>query len=221
MSLRVESVCLGPFETNAYLLTAEGASDCVLVDAPKGAAGNLLEEIRARGLRLTHLLLTHGHWDHMCDAAAIKAATCCQVLAHRDDQVLIEEIERVRARYQAMIPWLTDADFRGCKVDRWLADGERVELLGRAFETRHVPGHCPGSLLFWSPSDRLALVGDAIFQGSVGRTDLPNGDWPTLLASIRSKVYTLPDDTHLLPGHGDPTTVGAEKAGNPYAKPAG
>jgi len=220
MSLRVESVCLGPFETNAYLLTAEGSSDCALVDAPKGAAGNLLAEIRGRGLRLARLVLTHGHWDHMCDAAALKEATGCEVLAHRDDQLLIEEIERVRARYQSMIPWLGDADFRGCKVDRWVDEGDAVELVGRPFAVRHVPGHCPGSLLLWSEAEGLAFVGDAIFQGSVGRTDLPNGDWPTLLASIRAKVYTLPDDTHILPGHGDPTTVRAEKDGNPYAKPA-
>lgn len=220
MSLRVESVCLGPFETNAYLLTAEGSPDCALVDAPRGAAGELLDEIRSRGLRLAQLLITHGHWDHMCDAAAIKEATGCQVMAHRDDQLMIEEIERVRARYQAMIPWLGDADFRGCKVDRWLADGETVEVLGRRLEARHVPGHCPGSLLFHSPEDKLALVGDAIFQGSVGRTDLPGGDWNTLLRSIRTRIYTLPPDTHLLPGHGDPTSVAAEMRSNPYAKPA-
>ena len=220
MSLRVESVCLGPFETNAYLVTTEGTTDAVLVDAPKGAAGNLLDEIRARGLRLTHLLLTHGHWDHMCDAAKVKAATGCLVLAHADDRLLIEEIEKVRSRYQAMIPWLTDDDFQGCKVDRWLTEGEGVEALGTRFEVRHVPGHCPGSLLFYSPEDQLAFVGDAIFQGSVGRTDLPGGDWPTLLGSIRHKIYTLPDATHLLPGHGDPTTVSAEKASNPYAQPA-
>lgn len=220
MSLRVESVCLGPFETNAYLITAEGTVDCALVDAPKGAAGNLLEEIKSRGLRLTRLLLTHGHWDHMCDAAAIKAATGCEVLAHRDDQLLVEEIERVRARYQAMIPWLDDGDFRGCKVDRWLAEGDRVELLGRQLEVRHVPGHCPGSLLFHSPDDKVAFVGDAIFRGSVGRTDLPGGDWATLLLSIRERIYSLPPETHLLPGHGDPTTVGEEMRTNPYAKPA-
>ena len=220
MSLRVESVCLGPFETNAYLLTAEGTPECALVDAPKGAAGNLLEEITSRGLRLTRLLLTHGHWDHMCDAAAIKAATGCEVLAHRDDQALIEEIERVRARYQAMIPWLDDGDFRGCKVDRWLAEGDRVDVLGRELEVRHVPGHCPGSLLFHSPADKVAFVGDAIFRGSVGRTDLPGGDWGTLLGSIRGRIYTLPPDTHLLPGHGDATTVGEEMRANPYAKPA-
>lgn len=220
MSLRVESVCLGPFETNAYLITAEGTVDCAMVDAPKGAAGNMLEEIKSRGLRLTRLLLTHGHWDHMCDAAAIKAATGCEVLAHRDDQLLVEEIERVRARYQAMIPWLDDGDFRGCKVDRWLAEGDRVELLGRQLEVRHVPGHCPGSLLFHSPDDKVAFVGDAIFRGSVGRTDLPGGDWATLLLSIRERIYTLPPETHLLPGHGDPTTVGEEMRTNPYAKPA-
>lgn len=220
MSLRVESVCLGPFETNAYLVTAEGAADCALVDAPKGAAGNLLGEIRARGLRLTRLLLTHGHWDHMCDAAALKAATGCEVLAHRDDQPLIEEIERVRARYQAMIPWLDDGDFRGCKVDRWLAEGDRVDVLGRELEVRHVPGHCPGSLLFHSPADKVAFVGDAIFRGSVGRTDLPGGDWNLLLRSIRGGIYTLPPETHLLPGHGEPTTVGEEMRSNPYAKPA-
>lgn len=220
MSLRVESVCLGPFETNAYLVTSEGTADCVLVDAPKGAAGNLLEEIRGRGLRLTHLLLTHGHWDHMCDAAALKAATGCAVLAHRDDQLLIEEIERVRARYQAMIPWLGDADFRGCKVDRWLDEGDAVEVLGRRLEVRHVPGHCPGSLLFHSPGDKLAFVGDALFQGSVGRTDLPGGDWNVLLRSIRGRIYTLPTETHLLPGHGGPTTVAEEMRSNPYATPA-
>jgi len=220
MSLRVESVCLGPFETNAYLLTAEGAVDCALVDAPKGAAGHLLDEIRARGLRLAQLLLTHGHWDHMCDAAALREATGCEVMAHRDDRLLVEEIERVRARYQAMIPWLGDKDFRGCKVDRWLADGDTLEVLGRRFEARHVPGHCPGSLLFHSAADKLAFVGDAIFQGSVGRTDLPGGDWNTLLGSIRTRIYTLPAETQLLPGHGDPTSVAEEMRANPYAKPA-
>ena len=220
MSLRVESVCLGPFETNAYLLTADGREDCALVDAPRGAAGELLGEIRARGLRLTQLLLTHGHWDHMCDAAKLREATGAAVLAHPDDRLLIEEIERVRDRYREMIPWLTDDDFRGCKVDRWLADSDPVEVLGHSFVARHVPGHCPGSLLFHCAEAKLALVGDAIFRGSVGRTDLPGGDWARLLDSIRRRIYTLPPETHLLPGHGDPTTVGEEMRSNPYAQPA-
>ena len=221
MNLRVEAVCLGPFETNAYLITAEGSKEAVLVDAPKGAAGNLLDEVKERGLNLTHLLLTHGHWDHMCDAAKVKAATGAKVIAHRDDQILIEGIASVKARYQAMIPWLTDDDFIGCKVDQWMTQGDTLTLLGRTLEVRHVPGHCPGSLLFYSATDQLAWVGDAIFQGSVGRTDLPGGDWPTLLHSIRQQIYSLPASTQLLPGHGDATLVSVEMASNPYAKPAG
>lgn len=218
MSLSIEAVPLGPFETNAYLLTSEGSTDCAVIDAPKGAGENLLAEIRSRGLRPTHLLITHGHWDHMCDAADFRAAGA-QIIAHRADEILIEQVESVRPRYQAMIPWLTDRDFRSCKVDRWVDDGDTLEVLGRTFEVRHVPGHCPGSILFYSAAEKVCFPGDAIFHGSVGRTDLPNGNWEQLLKSIRTRIYTLPDDTHLLPGHGDTTTVGEEKRSNPYAKP--
>ena len=84
---------------------------------------------------------------------------------------------------------------------------------------RHVPGHCPGSILLWCEQEKLAFCGDAIFAGSVGRTDLPGGNWPTLLKSIREKIYTLPHDTVLYPGHGEPTTVGDEYVANPYARP--
>ena len=219
MSLRIEAVPLGPFETNAYLLTSEGSKDCAVVDAPKGAGENLLAEIRARGLRVTHLLITHGHWDHMCDAADFSAAGA-QVVAHRADQVLIEQVESVRPRYQAMIPWLEDRDFRSCRVDRWVDQGDTIEVLGRAFEVRHVPGHCPGNVLFHCMAEKVCFPGDAIFKGSVGRTDLPNGNWNQLLQSIRAQIYSLPDDTHLLPGHGETTTVGEEKRANPYARPA-
>ena len=219
MSLRIEAVPLGPFETNAYLLTTEGSKDCAVVDAPKGAGENLLAEIRARELRVRHLLITHGHWDHMCDAADFREAGA-QIIAHRADQVLIEQVESVRPRYQAMIPWLEDRDFRSCAVDRWVDQGDAIEILGYTFEVRHVPGHCPGNILFYCASEKVCFPGDAIFKGSVGRTDLPNGNWNQLLQSIRTQIYTLPDDTHLLPGHGDTTTVGEEKRANPYARPA-
>ncbi len=216
MSLSIESVCLGPFETNAYLITQEGSTDCVLIDAPKGAASHIRAEIQTRGLRLTTLLLTHGHWDHMCDAASLREATGAKVLAHHDDQLLIEEIEQAMPRYQSMMPWLTKADFRGCKVDRWLVDGDKVDILGREFEVRHVPGHCPGSLLFYGAAEKVAFVGDAIFRGSVGRTDLPGGNRHTLLTSIRTRILDLPAETHLLPGHGESTTVAEELRSNPH-----
>jgi glyoxylase-like metal-dependent hydrolase (beta-lactamase superfamily II) len=216
--MKIAAAALGPFETNAYLVMAETGRDCCVIDAPKGAGTLLLEEIRRQGLNLTHLLLTHGHWDHMCDGHLFAAAGA-EVVAHRDDQQLIENIEAYRNRSRAMMPTLSDEDFRSVKVDRWADEGYAIETCGHRLEVRHVPGHCPGSLLFYAADHKVAFVGDAIFRGSVGRTDLPNGDWNQLLTSIRSRIYTLPDDVRLLPGHGGDTTVGDEKRTNPYAKP--
>jgi glyoxylase-like metal-dependent hydrolase (beta-lactamase superfamily II) len=154
----------------------------------------------------------------MCDGHHFAKAGA-KVIAHKDDQQLIENIEAYRNRYQSMIPSLSDDDFRSVKVDRWVDDGDVVEACGFKFEIRHVPGHCPGSILFYAADQKIAFTGDAIFKGSVGRTDLPNGDWNQLLASIRTRIYTLPDDVVLLPGHGGQTSVGVEKQTNPYAKP--
>jgi glyoxylase-like metal-dependent hydrolase (beta-lactamase superfamily II) len=216
--MKIESWSLGPFETNAYLLTSDDGKSCAVVDAPRDAAKTLLPEIKKRGLKLTHILITHGHWDHMCDAHAFANAGA-QALAHEDDQQLIENIEGYRDRYQAMMPFLREEDFHSCKVSQWLKQGDSFEAVGKKFEVRHVPGHCPGSLLFYCAEEKLAFTGDTIFNGSVGRTDLPNGDWNQLLKSIREQIYTLPEETHLLPGHGGKTSVGKEKKTNPYARP--
>lgn len=216
--MKIEAASLGPFETNAYLLSSDDGKECIVVDAPQGAAAKLLPLIKARGLKLTHLLLTHGHWDHMCEAHAFTAAGA-EVLAHRADRELIENIEAYKDRYLAMLPELSDADFQSVKVTTWLEDGSTFIAAGMSFEARHVPGHCPGSLLFYCVSDQVAFCGDAIFRGSVGRTDLPNGNWNELLTSIRTRIYTLPNETVLHPGHGGRTTVGHEKQNNPYAKP--
>jgi glyoxylase-like metal-dependent hydrolase (beta-lactamase superfamily II) len=216
--MKIEAASLGPFETNAYLLSSDDGKECIVIDAPQGAAAKLLPLIKDRGLKLTHLLLTHGHWDHMCEAHAFAAAGA-EVLAHRADRELIENIEAYKDRYLAMLPELSDADFKSVKVTTWLEEGSTFVAAGKAFETRHVPGHCPGSLLFSCVSEQVAFCGDAIFRGSVGRTDLPNGNWNELLTSIRTRIYTLPNETVLYPGHGGRTTVGHEKQTNPYAKP--
>jgi len=217
--MKIECAPLGPFETNCYLLTDEATKTCAVVDAPAGSGEHVIAEIAERGLKLEALLLTHGHWDHMADAHLFKKAGAT-VYAHRDDRRLIEQVETVAPRYKAMIPWLPDSAFTSCRVDTWLDDGDTVRVLGRDVAVHHVPGHCPGSLLFYFAGDKLAFPGDAIFAGSVGRTDLPGGDWPTLLRSIREKIYTLPKDTVLFPGHGEETTVEAEYVANPYARPA-
>lgn len=216
--MKIECVTLGPFETNSYLLTDDTGRRCAVVDAPPGAGEHLRAEIRERGLTLEALLLTHGHWDHMADAHCF-AGTGVAVYGHKDDAVCYETPGRFRAWYAAILPHLTAADFQPVPVSRWVADGDTCEILGTLFEVRHVPGHCPGNVLFYCAAEKVAFTGDALFAGSVGRSDLPGGSWPVLLRSIRERIYTLPDDTVLYPGHGPETTVGVEKMSNRYARP--
>lgn len=218
MSLNIESECLGPFATNTYLVTDPDTKRCLVVDAPPESAALLLPLIQQRGLALEAVLLTHGHWDHIADAPGFAAAGA-PLYAHAADADCYAKPELFAPFYQTALPHLTDADFQPVKIARWVEAGDALELLGRVFEVRHVPGHCAGNVLFYCPSEKLAFPGDAIFQGSVGRTDLPGGSWNTLLKSIREQIYTLPEDVSLLPGHGGETSVGKEKRLNPYARP--
>jgi hydroxyacylglutathione hydrolase len=200
----------GPIQTNGYLLTAPERGEAVLIDAP----GDILEEVRPilaqEKCRLTELWLTHGHWDHIQDAAKVVRATGAKVRAHVADQRMIETPE-IQARYIG-----EDMGLEPTKVDHWMKQGERFEALGATVEVRHVPGHCPGNILFYFPAAALAFVGDALFFRSVGRTDLPGGGFEMLAKSIREQIYTLPDETAVYPGHGLATTVGDEKSENPY-----
>jgi hydroxyacylglutathione hydrolase len=200
----------GPIQTNAYLLTAPERGEAVLIDAPEGVWAEVAEILREEQCRLTALWLTHGHWDHMQGGAEVVRQSAVQVSAHPDDRILIETPD-VMKKFLG-----EELNLEPVKVNRWLAPGEQLLALGQSVEVRHVPGHCPGSLLFYFPELRSAFVGDAIFNGNVGRTDLPSGDFATLEKSIREQIYTLPDETVLYPGHGPATKVGAEKKGNPY-----
>jgi glyoxylase-like metal-dependent hydrolase (beta-lactamase superfamily II) len=139
-------------------------------------------------------------------------ATGAKVSAHADDKILLE----TPGVMEVFLP--STIKLEPVRVDRWLTQGETFSALGRVWEVRHVPGHCPGSVLFWCAAEGLAFSGDAIFQGSVGRTDFPGGSMKRLEESIRTQIYTLPDATILYPGHGDATTVAAEKAGNPFVR---
>ena len=136
--------------------------------------------------------------------------TWAQVHAHGADRPLIETPEVMRP---LLLPGMV---VEPVKVDRWLEDGDSIDAFGEKVRVSHVPGHCPGSLMFYFEGKQAAFPGDALFRGSVGRTDLPGGDAGELERSIRSRIYTLPDATTVYPGHGGPTTVGEEKAHNPY-----
>jgi glyoxylase-like metal-dependent hydrolase (beta-lactamase superfamily II) len=210
--VNVHALPAGPIQTNAYLLTEPETGEAVLVDAPQGVWA-LAEPILAReACRLSALWLTHGHWDHTQGAAEVVRRSGARVLAHRDDKPLIETPEVMRSR---ALPGII---LEPVRVDRWLENGDRIDALGEEVRVGHVPGHCPGSLFFFFPKKGAAFSGDALFRGSVGRTDLPGGSFEQLEDSIRTRIYTLPDSTAVFPGHGEPTTVGEEKENNPFVR---
>lgn len=182
----------------------------MLIDAPLGIWEVVKGILEREKCRLTELWITHGHWDHTQGGAELVRQTNARTLAHADDKILIETpeiMDRFMAERRSLEP---------IKVDRWVGQGEKLEALGTTAEVRHVPGHCPGNILFYFPALNVAIVGDAIFRGSIGRVDLPGGDFDTLERSIREQIYSLPPDTVLFPGHGPKTTVDHEKKNNPY-----
>lgn len=212
MPLKIHVLPAGPIETNAYLLTDAARGEAVLVDAPGDVWAEVEPILRGEGCKLTELWITHGHWDHMQGAAEVVKAAGAKVSAHADDKVLLE----TPGVMEVFLPGTIR--LAPVKTDRWVKQGDVLEALGQKWEVRHVPGHCPGSVLFWCEAGRLAFSGDAIFQGSVGRTDFPGGSMAVLEKSIRERIYTLPDQTTLYPGHGHATTVAAEKAANPFVR---
>lgn len=212
MTLQLHVIPAGPIETNAYLLLAPELGEAVLVDAPGGVWADVAPLLAKAKCELTELWLTHGHWDHMQGVDEVVKATGAKVSAHPDDKILLE----TPGVMEVFLP--STIRLAPVKTDRWLAQGDVLRALGKTWEVRHVPGHCPGSVLFWCAEAGLAFSGDAIFQGGVGRTDFPGGSMKRLEESIRGQIYTLPDATVLYPGHGDATTVADEKAGNPYVR---
>lgn len=210
--MQLDVIPAGPIDTNAYLLSAPERGEALLIDAPGEVWAEVKPLLAERGCRLVELWITHGHWDHMQGAAEVARATGAKVLAHADDRPLIETPE-IMERYMG-----ERLNLEGVHVDHWVAPGEKREVLGLAVEIRHVPGHCPGNVLFYFPAFAAAFVGDALFRGSIGRTDFPGGDHALLLKSIREQIYTLPSATKVLPGHGPATTVADERSGNPYVR---
>jgi hydroxyacylglutathione hydrolase len=200
----------GPIQTNAYLLVAPERGEAVLVDAPGGIWAEVAPLLAADQCRLTELWLTHGHWDHTQGAAEVVRATGAKVRAHLADRPLYETPQVMNAFMSARLK------LEPVFPDDWVKQGDSFSALGMPVEVRHVPGHCPGNVLFHPAAAGIVFVGDALFAGSVGRTDLPGGSAEVLADSIRRQIYTLPDETVVYPGHGPATTVGEEKQNNPH-----
>lgn len=208
--MKIHVLPSGPIQTIGYLLTEPKLGEAVLVDAPGGILDKIQPLLIKEGCALRELWLTHGHWDHTQDAAKVVRETQAQVRGHADDRMLFETpaiMEERMGRKLGLEP---------VRVDAWVGQGDRFKALGREFVVRHVPGHCPGNILFYQAEAQAAFVGDALFNGGVGRWDLPGGDFDLLARSIREQIYTLPDETVVFPGHGPRTTVGNEKTSNPF-----
>lgn len=200
----------GPIQTNAYLLTEPTRGEAVLIDAPGSVWPEIETILAAEKCRLTELWLTHGHWDHMQGAAEVVRATGAKTRGHAADRAMFETpglMERFMGARLGLEP---------VKIDAWIAQGDRLVALGTEVEVRHVPGHCPGNVLFYFAAAGAAFVGDALFNRGIGRTDLPGGNFEELEKSIRTQIYSLPGATTVYPGHGPATTVADEMAENPY-----
>jgi len=205
-----EVVCFpnGPFAENCYLVAHAASREAVLLD-PGEESELFLGRLKAEGWKLKAIWLTHAHIDHVQGLAAVKAATGAPILLHPADRPLYDNAPSQAAMFGLQLDVLPP-------VDGSLADGQTVSVGPYDFEVRHTPGHSPGSVSFVGHG--LALSGDVLFAGSVGRTDLPGGDTGLLLTSIKTRLYNLPDDTAVLSGHGPATTIGAEKRGNPFVR---
>jgi glyoxylase-like metal-dependent hydrolase (beta-lactamase superfamily II) len=191
----------GTLETNAYLLACPGGN--LLIDAPEGAA----EAFRNTPVEL--LLLTHGHFDHVWDAAEVARIHGCRVAMHPTTEEMLAD--------RGLLKRLgIDLEIEPVAADIKLLEGGNLDLLGKNFSILEVPGHCPGSICLHDEAAGHLYGGDVLFAGGVGRWDLPGGDRKLLLSGIRKKILSLPDETAVYPGHGPTTSVGKEKTTNPY-----
>lgn len=211
--MRIEIFPLGPIDTNAYLVSNPETRAAVLIDAPFGAAQTIGAQLEKEGLKLEAVLLTHGHWDHIGDAAKIAELCKVPIVAGEGSRGIIED-PQLQQRYL-----FAGDELEPAKVDVCPEDGRILEYAGLKIKCIAVDGHCPGSIAYVieDGGKTYAFVGDLIFQNSVGRTDLWGGDFQTLAQSVK-KIYSLPDETEILCGHGEPTTVGIEKQTNPFVR---
>lgn len=209
MPLKAAIVPVTPFQQNCTLLFDEDTKRGVVVD-PGGDRQVIEDAIRKIGMTVEGILLTHGHLDHAGAADALKASLGVKITGpHRADKFLLDGIA-AQARAYGLF------GLENATPDSWLEEGDTVTVAGVVFDVYHCPGHSPGSVVYVSAEQRVALVGDVLFQGSIGRTDFPYGDTEALIAAVRTKLFPLGDDIVFVCGHGPASTFGDERRSNPF-----
>jgi glyoxylase-like metal-dependent hydrolase (beta-lactamase superfamily II) len=207
--MKVTVVPVTPFQQNCSILVDEATGKAAIVD-PGGDLERVTEALARTGATLEKILVTHGHLDHCAGAAELRRRTGAPIEGpHPADRFWIEQLPDASARYGF-------GAAEAFEPDRWLEDGDTVRFGSIDLEVRHCPGHTPGHVIFFHAGEGIAVVGDVLFAGSIGRTDFPRGDHAALLRSITTRLWPLGDDVTFVPGHGPASTFGEERETNPF-----
>ena len=204
----LEKLTVGPFQENCYIVGDEASGTGVLFD-PGDEAMRISLAVEQTHLEISQIVITHAHIDHVGAVAALVDEYSCPVLMHAEAEPMLKEIPN-----QALMMGLRFGKVPA--VDGYVEDGDVLEIGGLRFEALYTPGHAPGHLAFYAAGEGLVLSGDALFAGGVGRVDLPGGSMEVLMRSINERLLTLPDETAVYSGHGPETTIGEERAHNPF-----
>ena len=211
VELEVRGVVVGLFQENCWVVGSRQRGEAVVID-PGDEPEEILALARDMGVKITRVLASHAHLDHIMAARDIVQATGAPFLLHAGDVRIAEYMP------EAARQWLGREVEPPPDIDAFPVDGQDIEVAGVALKVIHTPGHTPGSVSLYAAEAHLLFSGDTLFRESIGRTDLPGGDTQTILQSIRQRLYTLPDDTRVLPGHMQETTIAYERAHNPFVR---
>ena len=206
--MKIFQLPLGPLQTNSYLLGCEETKKAAVID-PSWSGELIADKAGKEGWAITHILLTHSHFDHVGGLAELKEITQAPIYIHPEAIPMLENTVMAAQMWQIKIPEPPPADFT-------LTDNQALEVGDLKLQVLFTPGHAPGHVCFYLEEHSVLFDGDVLFQQSIGRTDLPGGDYDLLMQSIRQRLLILPDETAVLSGHGPTTTIGQEKAWNPF-----
>jgi glyoxylase-like metal-dependent hydrolase (beta-lactamase superfamily II) len=206
----LETLTVGPFQENCYVIGDQASGAGAIVD-PGDEAARIAVAVEQTNLEIGRILVTHAHIDHVGAVAALADEYACPVMMHAEAEPMLEQLPT-----QAMMMGLKFGKVPA--IDRYIEDEDVLEVGDLRLRSLYTPGHAPGHLAFYIESEELLLSGDALFAGSVGRTDLFGGDMEVLMRSINERLMTLPDETRVCPGHGPQTTIGTERAHNPFLR---